>query len=292
MTLNASGPISLGGSVTGESINIELGQSATAQVSLNDTNVRALANVTTPQSTIIVPTNFYGKTKTFSFTISADTTNANLRTLAINAGWNTADIVEATIANGIVVSSNSTGTPGLTVNGSFPAGVFLINNGFINGMGGAAGRGGGYNPPFATAGGGGGTALAVSVAITITNNGTIAGGGGGGGGGQGDFDGCFTNGGGGGGGGRTGRTNSAGGAAGGGDRPGSPGGAGTFAAAGGAGGAGGGGASPGGNGGGWGSAGQTAPSGSPGFGGAGGAAVTGNSNITWLAFGTRNGGIS
>jgi len=59
MTLNASGPISLGGSTAGQSINLELSQSATAQVSLNDTNVRSLAGVAS--GAIVMPTNFYGK---------------------------------------------------------------------------------------------------------------------------------------------------------------------------------------------------------------------------------------
>jgi hypothetical protein len=59
MTLNASGPISLGGSTTGQSINLELSQSATAQVSLNDTNVRTLAGAAS--GAIVMPTNFYGK---------------------------------------------------------------------------------------------------------------------------------------------------------------------------------------------------------------------------------------
>lgn len=59
MTLNASGPISLGGSTTGQSINLELSQSATAQVSMNDTNVRTLAGVAS--GAIVMPTNFYGK---------------------------------------------------------------------------------------------------------------------------------------------------------------------------------------------------------------------------------------
>lgn len=59
MPLNNSGPISLGGTATNASINLELGQSATAQVSLNDTNVRTLAGVAS--GAIIMPTNFYGK---------------------------------------------------------------------------------------------------------------------------------------------------------------------------------------------------------------------------------------
>jgi hypothetical protein len=59
MALNASGPISLGGSTAGQSINLELSQSATAQVSLNDTNVRTLAGVAS--GAIVMPTDFYGK---------------------------------------------------------------------------------------------------------------------------------------------------------------------------------------------------------------------------------------
>ena len=59
MTLNSSGPISLGGTATNASINVELGQAATAQVSMNDTNVRTLAGVAS--GAIIMPTNFYGK---------------------------------------------------------------------------------------------------------------------------------------------------------------------------------------------------------------------------------------
>ena len=59
MPLNNSGPISLGGNISGQSINLELSQSATAQVSLNDTNVRTLAGVAS--GAIVMPTNFYGK---------------------------------------------------------------------------------------------------------------------------------------------------------------------------------------------------------------------------------------
>lgn len=59
MPLNSSGPISLGGSTTGESINLELGKSATAQVSLNDSDVRTLAQVVS--GAIVMPTDFWGK---------------------------------------------------------------------------------------------------------------------------------------------------------------------------------------------------------------------------------------
>ena len=247
---------------------------------------------------------FYSKgpsPATFSFTISSNQTNANLRTLAVNAGWNQSSKVIATIGSGVYISSNSTGTPGLTVNGSFPGGVDLINNGFIIGMGGAGGAGGAFSPSYGQQGAGGGLALSVSVAVTVTNNGTIGGGGGGGGGG-GVF--AFLNvftftytyfGGGGGGGGRTGATNSSGGAGGNpGTNPGPAGGAGTS----GGGGAGGDAVNDGGAGGNWGSAGSagagtaSASSGVGAAGGAAGAAISGNSNITYVATGTRLGAIT
>ena len=59
MAMNSSGPISLGGATTGQSINLEIGSPATSTVSLNDTIVRTLAGVATGQ--IVVPTDFYGK---------------------------------------------------------------------------------------------------------------------------------------------------------------------------------------------------------------------------------------
>jgi hypothetical protein len=59
MALNPSGAISLAGPSTGQSIAIELGVSATATISLNDTNVRTLAQV--PSGVIVMPTDFWGK---------------------------------------------------------------------------------------------------------------------------------------------------------------------------------------------------------------------------------------
>lgn len=59
MTLNASGPLSLGGSTAGQSVNLELGQSATATISMNDANVRALAGVSS--GAISLPNNFWNK---------------------------------------------------------------------------------------------------------------------------------------------------------------------------------------------------------------------------------------
>lgn len=60
MTLAASGAISLGGSVTDRSVNVELGKSATAQISLNDADVRTLTG-TSSGTQISLPSNFWGK---------------------------------------------------------------------------------------------------------------------------------------------------------------------------------------------------------------------------------------
>jgi hypothetical protein len=279
-------------------INTELGLSSTATISLNDAAVRTLAGVGASPATIAI-TNLSGKSNQFAFTISSNTTNANLRTLAVNAGWPGTAKVVATINSGIFVSSTSTGTPALTINGSFPGGVSLINNGTIQGQGGGGGNGGSASGQNGFAGSAGGLALSVSVAVTITNNNRIAGGGGGGGGGAGsEFSvGKSTtqiNGSGGGGGlGGTGGSGGAKGPAGFGTQ-GTNGTAGTQTTNGGGGQTG----IFGGAGGSYGAAGSSGNSstqGTPRAGGSGGAAggcITGNSNITYLATGTRNGGIS
>jgi len=58
MPLNSSGPISLGGAVTGQSINLELGNAATAVASIDSTPFRTLAGVPSGAISIF---NFYGK---------------------------------------------------------------------------------------------------------------------------------------------------------------------------------------------------------------------------------------
>jgi hypothetical protein len=71
MTLNASGPISLGGPTTGQSINLELGNAATAVASINSTPFRTLANV---PSGAITLSNFYGKSAGTYWALTANVT--------------------------------------------------------------------------------------------------------------------------------------------------------------------------------------------------------------------------
>jgi hypothetical protein len=326
MTMVSTGPISLGGNATSgglnQSVNIELGRAATASINMNESAVRGLAGV---PSGAITMNNFYGKSNDFPFTISSDTTEVNLRSAALSAGWDGTRRVVCTINSGVTVYSNSTGSYAMTINGSFPNGVLLINNGTILGRGGNGGLGGAasancscgqFTQGGTTGGSNAGPALLVSVAASITNNNRIAGGGGGGGGGG--PGGSFVGSGGGGGG---GIGNGSGGGIAfnsfcGGNGVGS---AGTLTSAGaggsGSGATGGGGCGciqeqggAGGPGGSFGSSGTGGNSGgtrrnskcntfpyNPSIinsGGAGGAAVVGNSNITWNAFGTRNGSIS
>jgi hypothetical protein len=303
------------GQISMSEVNVELGLSSTALISLNDAAVRTLAGVG-GAGTVISMQNLQGKSNAFPFNLSG--TDVNLRNAAIAAGWNTTAKVIATITAPTTISSTSTGTPALTVNGAFPNGAELINNGIILGRGGNGGPGASVSASNANfyvtggTGGVGGAALTVTVPLTLANgSGTIAGGGGGGGGGGGrafNARGQYNVAGGGGGGGRGVSTGGPGGVAsggGGGNSSGQAGGAGTLLAAGaggprgptlsGPGGTSFGGA--GGAGGTWGSSGSvggdTVPADSRGGpAGASGAAIAGNSNITYVSTGTRLGPVN
>lgn len=167
MALPVSGPLSLA------SIQSEFGGSS--PISLSE-YYRGGSYVTTnnsnvPSSGIIRISNFYGAVKQFAFTLTGTLNQANLRSLAVAYGWNGTDAVLCT--NNALISSSTTGAAGLTIDGSFPNGVILVNNNYITGMG---GNGGSYGQ----SGGAGGTAVAIGTAVSITNNSVFAGGGGGG----------------------------------------------------------------------------------------------------------------
>lgn len=233
--------------------------------------------------------------------ISSNTSNYVLNTAKVTGYAAGTTDVTLTINSGVIVSSSSTGSYAFTVDTSWTTGdtVTVVNNGVILGRGGNGGSGAQSVGIPATSGTSGGPALLVQRATSINNANRISGGGGGGGGGgfasaiEPEF-GIFLS--------------AAGGQGGGGIGGGSPNGSLTAAGSGSAGGVdsyppfnayGG----SGGNGGTYGSSGSSGGGGSCGScgsgnttsgagGGAAGAAVVGNSNITWIATGTRNGSIS
>ena len=249
---------------------------------------------------IQIHADFNGTSNIFTFAISSNTTNLNMRSAAGSAGWDGSAILAVTINSGVVVYSTSTGSYAMVIGGgAFPSGSTLTNNGTILGKGGAGGSatagdrncGGAQSQQ---AGSAGGPALQISNAMTINNgSGRVAGGGGGGG--VGGTYGTWGNGGAGGGGvgngpggtsqqagnGSAGSLTSGGGGGGGytynhwscpyGTNTGSGGSGGGYGAGGGGGGAG---------------SGYSYTSG-----GAGGAATSGNSNVTWSGNGTRNGSL-
>jgi len=186
MALPASGAIRMGGD-----IGVELGNTATSMISLGATAPRTLAGV--PSGAIRVAADFYGKSSSFVFnqTISSDTTNYNLKSAAIAAGWTQTVPLVATITinSSIYVYSTSTGSYAFDTGSSFYSGstLALINNGTILGRGGDGGQGSYYNissdSVLSFNGTTAGPAMIARYAITVTNNGTIGGGGGGGGGG-------------------------------------------------------------------------------------------------------------
>ena len=258
---------------------------------------------------IQIHADFNGTANVFAFAISSNASQVNLRTLAVNAGWDQSSPVSATINSGVIIYSGSTGSYAMVINGTWSGGVTLTNNGTILGKGGNGAKGSFANGCSTqgcycssgvtkTNAGSGGPALQISSAVTIVNaNGRIAGGGGGGGGGS-SFHTFGAPGGGGGGGIGSGSAGGSHGGAGGGS-------AGSLTAAG-SGGSGYVGAACGGNTSGAGGAGGSyGASGANGAiqqnaasqhyqgtaGGSAGAATSGQSNVTWTSTGTRNGSV-
>lgn len=314
MPLETSGTLSIGGSTTNRSINLEFGRTATQTTAMSQLyrngGIVGAGAPNVPTSGTISISQFYGAANNFTFnqTLSSPTTNYNIYSAAVAAGWPTSIPLVATITinSGVVVSSTSSGTPAFQTGSPFPSGstLALTNNGTIAGRGGTGGTGAEYPNP-GLVGASGSTALTASAPISITNNATIGGGGGGGGGAgifqetvnqPGETSSLSYHGGGGGGGGAGNGTGGQGGA-GSGTPTGSTGevGANGTATAGGIGGRTF--QNPpwrGGTGGALGSSGSSGTNVSTGGGGGGatGAAVSGNSFITWVAFGTRSGPVT
>jgi hypothetical protein len=158
-------------------VNVELGRSATAEISMNDAALRGLAGVA---SGSVGMSSLRGKANTFAHTISSNQQELNLYTYLVGQGWNTTSAVQLAIANGVYIWSDNTSVAALNTGGLYPGGLTIVNNGFIIGKGGAGGginteNGSAYLPSA------GGPAITLTAAVSIDNtNGYIGGGGGGG----------------------------------------------------------------------------------------------------------------
>jgi hypothetical protein len=182
MALPASGPLSI------QQINAEFGRGNNLNSYRGTTWYTDAGGSGTFSTGALSMSDFYGKRATspsFSFSISQHIDQANLRSLAVAAGWNGSSPVVATLTGGYYLYSTTT-QAALTIDGSWPGGVTFVNNGYVMGMG---GHGGGYsydgaNSPVYIGNwglGAGGPAISLGVSCTIQNNTYIGGGGGGGG---------------------------------------------------------------------------------------------------------------
>jgi hypothetical protein len=183
-------------------MNVELERTNSTTINMNQALVRDLlaGNISSP-STIPFPnlsqisfSNGHGKEAPFRASIVSNINEVNVRNYLISQGWDQVKRVILTINSGVTVSTNSASSVSyaLTISGSFPNGIRIVNNGSIIGSGGPGGTGGGrFNTTVATlsgiAGGPGGRGIYADTNVAIINNGTIAGGGGGGGGGAGAY---------------------------------------------------------------------------------------------------------
>ena len=91
----------------------------------------------------------------FNFDLTTGS-NLNLRTQAIAAGWGGTIKVIATVPSGNTISGTGVSTA-LTIDGSFPNGVTLVNSGLIQGYTGSTGTTGtaGTNGAAGSGGSGG-----------------------------------------------------------------------------------------------------------------------------------------
>lgn len=195
MPLNSSGPISMAGTTTGQSINLELGKSATAQISLNDSDARSLAVKPSGQISL---NDFYGKSVfgfveftavgTTTWTVPAGYTR--IRVLVIGGGGG-GSAGSAPVGNGGGGGGNGgAAVATLTVSpgdvATVTVGMFGVRNGSqaegggpsvvsINGNTLTGGFGGNGTPSGASIGGSGGTVSVTGAWTNIVTQGGFAG---------------------------------------------------------------------------------------------------------------------
>jgi len=107
MTLAASGYISLGGTDANRSVNVELGNSATATLTMPSTSIRTLTGVAS--GPVVLPNDFWGKSNivvSLSALTSAYGTAASGTAYAEMVFGSNGGLVENTSDGGTVVSSS------------------------------------------------------------------------------------------------------------------------------------------------------------------------------------------
>jgi hypothetical protein len=183
MAVPSSGAISMA------DFNTSQGVASTTQRSFSDATFLSQAgNKTATAGQNVALTDIYSFS--YSATIAASTTDYNMKSAAIAAGWNQLKQLNmsVTINAGVYVYGSSTGVYAFNTGVTFPTGtsLALVNNGVILGHGGNGGTGS-AGGAAGGAGGGGGPGFIAQKAISVTNNSSINGGGGGGGGGGGAY---------------------------------------------------------------------------------------------------------
>ena len=175
MTIKSSGSLAL------TEIQAEFGGSSPISLSEYYRNGAYVTsnNTGVPTSGAISFNQFYNTVRQFQFTIANHVQQADLRTLALAAGWDGSAPIVATVNSGVYLWSDNIGVGGLTVS-NVPSGSIINNYGYIIGRGGD----GGYRwvPPQ-----NGGPALvnyAAGISVVNMSGAFIAGGGGGGAGAQ------------------------------------------------------------------------------------------------------------
>lgn len=118
MPLNSSGTISIGGSTAGQSINLELGRSATASSNLNESTLRTLAGVA---SGAISLSSFYGKSNGPVFSPDGGANSGGPVILSTSASGGTASITISCSESASWNYTRSNSTAGTPASGSTTA---------------------------------------------------------------------------------------------------------------------------------------------------------------------------
>ena len=185
MAMNSSGPISLAGPNIGQSIALTIGRTATSTTSLNDPDVRTLAQV--PSGPIEMPTNFYNKAWSANaadfFMMGGGGTYGNGGNPG--GGGQMVTVLSAPVTKGVQynITVGAAGSSSSVFNGAYTAIAGGNGGGWTNGSStctnggtGATGGTGGYSLCPGTTCSGGGSSIGAgsggTSAIYLQNNGS------------------------------------------------------------------------------------------------------------------------